>query len=143
MKELASIPLYKPPKLEVEYKHLATIPLNVAVPALSHRGISTSGIPASHQIIKVTNIFRDDHIFNVRYYWIVGSTGGTSNTGISEGDNIFTRYGSGLYFLGDSMIVPAIINYRLTEINNHIKLHVYNGNTYAINAHGLVLIAEL
>lgn len=131
------------PELEFQRKRLATIPFHATVAATAWGGQSSGSINEGYEILKVTNIFLDDHVFNVRYYWLVGGTSQISTTGISSGTNIFAPWTPNGYFVGHDMIIPAFVNYLTTGNRNYLKLSVYNGNAYAVDVEGLALIVEV
>lgn len=130
------------PELEFQRKRLATIPFHANVGALAWGGQSSGTINAGYEILKVTNIFLDDHVFNVEYRWLLGGTNQVSITGVSEGNNIFSPWSPNAFFVGHDMIIPAFCNYLTTENRSYLKMCIYNGNAYAVDVEGLALIVE-
>ena len=131
------------PETEFRRKRLATIPFHANIGAGVWGGLSTLAIDAGYEVLKVTNIFQDDHLFNVRYYWLIGEESSISLTELSNGTNIFARWASNAYFVGHDMIIPAFCNALMVDNRNYLKLSVQNLNAYAVDVEGLALIVEV
>lgn len=129
--------------INIVLKPTYEIPLIGVVGANAQQGFTSGRITFPFRINGIVVIFGDDHIDNVLHYFLTDETNNVSAANISTGDNVIPPASPTPYFIGHSMIRKIRFIKDFPEGDLFLKVHVVNGNAWAINVNIAFIIEAI
>jgi hypothetical protein len=113
------------------------------IPALTNLTLLAGKIPFWYRVIEAEIVFRDDAANNLLIYVFAAKSATLSTTTPPPDTNIFSRYSSTPYFIGEGLIKTVVCNYLVENGDYYLKIFASNLNAYAQTVNVTVKIEEV
>jgi hypothetical protein len=124
-------------------KQILVIPFMANLAANTNLTLLAGKIPFWYRVTECEIIFRDDAANNLLIY-VFAAKGATISTTTPPPDtNIFSRYSSTPYFIGEGLIKTVSCNYLVENGEYYLKVYASNLNAYAQTVNVTVKIEEV